>query len=233
MRTSHGRLGPMAGVLSSVCFLVGFFIAGSPPKADDSTAQISSFLVDKRDSILAGDFLIGLGALFLIAFAASMASHVTASIRESEHGLAGFILASAAVGAALIAGGVAVLNGVVFKSAGDATVVRVAWDTSNGLLVICGFAFAGFFGATALANARSHAFPSWMTTLAALIALLQAGSCVALFVKSGFFATGGAMGYIAPLAATVWVLAASVEMYRHHAPEPTGAPAGGTASPAH
>lgn len=227
MRTSHGWLGPLSGVLSSVCFLVGFFLPGSPPKADDSTAQISAFLVDKRDSILTGDVLIGLGGVFLLAFAASMASHVTAAMRDSDHGLAGFIRSCAAVGVTLLAAGVAVLNGIVFKSAGDAGIVRFGWDTGSALLIICGFAFAGFFAATALANARTHAFPSWMTTLAAVTALLQIIACSALFTDSGFFANGGAMGFIAPLTATVWVLAASAMMYRQEAPATT------RAAPAH
>jgi hypothetical protein len=228
MRNSHGWLGPLSGVLASVLFFVGFFLPGTPPKADDSVAEISSYLVDKRDSILTGDVLIGLGAVFLIAFGAALASHLTASIREDDHGLAGLIRSMVVVAATLLTAGVAVLNGVVFKSGGDAGIVRFAFDSGSALLIISGFAFGGFFAAVALANARSHAFASWMTTLAGVAALAQVLSCLALFTKSGFFANGGAMGIVAPLVGTVWVLSACVMMYRHHAPEatsPTAAPA--------
>ena len=229
MRNSHGWLGPLSGVMASVLFRVGFFLPGSPPKADDSVAEISSFLVDKRDSILTGDVLIGVGGVFLVAFAASLATHVTATMRESDHGLAGLIRSLAVMAVTLLTAGVAVLNGIVFKSGGDAGIVRFGFDTGSALLIICGFAFGGFFAAVALANARSHAFPSWMTTLAGVAALAQVLSCMALFTKSGFFANGGAMGFIAPLLGTVFVLSASAMMYRHHAPETTGQ----TAAPAH
>jgi hypothetical protein len=233
MRTSHGRLGPLSGILASACFLVGFFLPGTPPKADDSTSQISSFLSENRDSILAGDFLIGLGGLFLLAFAASMAYHVTASIQEAEHGLGSMIRGGAAVGIALLLAGAAVLNGVTFESAGTGAHVRAFWDAGSDLFVMSGFGFAALFGAAALANARSHVFPAWMTSLAALAGLLNVVGGVALFAKSGFFANGGAFGFIVPIVSTIWVLAASGMMLRQHMPATTGQPAGGTPSPVH
>jgi hypothetical protein len=232
MSTSHGRLGPLSGILASVFLVVGFLLPGEPPKADDSVAQISSFLSENRDSILAGNFLIGLGGLFTIAFAASLASHLAASLREADHGLAGMIRAGAAVGVALVVAGAAVLNGIVFESAGTGAHVRAFWDAANGLFVMCGFGFAAMFGAAALANARAHAFPAWMTSFAGLAALLQVAGGAALFANSGFFATGGAFGFIVPILSTIWILCASAMMYRHHAPATTGQPAGGTPSPA-
>ena len=233
MRTSHGRLGPLSGLLASVFILVGFLLPGTPPKADDSTAQITSFLSENRDSILAGDFLIGVGGLFLIAFAASMASHVAASLHDDDHGLAGLIRAGAAIGVGLLLAGAAVINGVVFDSVGTGASVRAFFDASSGLFVMSGFGFAAFFAAAALANARTHAFASWMTTFAALSALLQVAGATALFADSGFFATGGAFSFIVPAASTIWILAASGMMLRDQAPEHSGAPAGGTASPVH
>ena len=77
-----------------------------------------------------------------------------------------------------------------------------------------GSPFAVFFGAAAWAGARSGAFPDWLPWFGGLVALLQILAGIGLFAKSGFFATGGAMGFITPLLSLAWVLAVSVLLFR-------------------
>ena len=76
------------------------------------------------------------------------------------------------------------------------------------------FGFAVFFGAAACSAARSGALPPWAYWAGSVAAVLQLVTALALVAKSGFLATGGAMGFIGPATALLWVVSASVLMMR-------------------
>ena len=121
---------------------------------------------------------------------------------------------AAVAGIALLLAGTAVLNGVAFRAAASGFNVRADFDIANDLFFLSGFPFAVFFGGAAWAGARSGAFPAWASWLGGLAAVLQIVAAVGLFAKSGFFATGGAMGFVAPVVGTIWALAVSLLLYR-------------------
>jgi hypothetical protein len=196
-------------------------LPGSPPKADDSLREIVSFFVDNRGKILAGDFFVGLAALFLLVFAGGVRRHLRAASREDD-GLAETSFGGAVAGVALLLAGVAVFNGIAFKAAGLGEPIRDDFDIVNSLFAVGGFPFALFFGAAAWAGARSRAFPGWVNLLGGLAALVQLLSAITLFAESGFFAGGGAIGFVAPSVGTIWTLCVSVLLFRG-----TGAPAPG------
>jgi hypothetical protein len=77
-----------------------------------------------------------------------------------------------------------------------------------------GFGLAVFFTGAGVAIAVSGRLPSALAPAAFLLAVLNAVSGVALFARSGFFAIGGAYGYIVPLASLIWILVVSVLMLR-------------------
>ena len=49
------RMAAAAGILGLVLVIVGFAAPGSLPKADDTGAQLTKFLVDKRGALLVAD----------------------------------------------------------------------------------------------------------------------------------------------------------------------------------
>src|SRR4051794_41879791 len=102
--TFSRRSTAIAGVLLTVFFIVGLSLPGAPPKADDSLREIVDFFVDKRGSILAGDFFVGFAALFLLVFAGGVRRHLRAAAR-GEDGLAESSFGGAVAGGALLLAG--------------------------------------------------------------------------------------------------------------------------------
>jgi hypothetical protein len=219
--TFNRRLTAAAGLLLAVFLMIGFLLPGAPPKADDGVSEIVDFFTDKRGSLLAGDFFIGIGALFFFVFAGGLRRHLRATARGDD-GLAGTSFGGGVAGVALLLAGTAVINGIAFRAAGGGANIRSEFDTANALFFLSGFPFAVFFGAAAWAGARSGALPGWTSWLGWLAAVLQIVGAIGLFAKSGFFATGGAMGFVAPVVGTIWALGVSWHLYR-------GAGAGATA----
>src|SRR3954451_15983075 len=222
--TFNRRLTASAGVLLTIFFIVGFSLPGAPPKADDSLREIANFFGDKRGSILAGDFFVALACVFLLLFAGGLRRHLRAARRDDD-GLAESSFGGAVAGIALLLAGTAVFNGIAFKAAGLAQPIRADYDISNALFAISGFPFALFFGGAAWAGARAGAFPAWVNWLGGLAALAQLLGGLVLFTKSGFFAGGGEIGFLAPLIGTIWALCISVILFRGAA---TPAASGGT-----
>jgi hypothetical protein len=213
------RLGGLAGILFVVIALVALFLPGSPPKADE-VDKIAPFFTDKRGSILASNYLLGLAFAFFLLFLGSLRAQLGAAGREGTRpGSAA--LAGGVAAVALVLAGTAVLNAAVFRvaDAGDANLNLALYDVSNDLFFMSSFAFAAFFAGAALAIASTGALPSALAPAGLVVALISVVSAVGLFAKSGFFAIGGAAGFIVPLASLIWVIAASIAMLRA-APEP-------------
>lgn len=203
------------GIAAAVLMAVGFFLPGTPPKADDTAAQITTFLVDKRSEILTGDFLVGLGAVAFIWFLGSLRSY----LRSAEGG-AGRLSAAAfgggIAGTAVLIAAISLLTTGAFAVAelGDDTVNRALYDASAFLGIAAGFAFAVLLGAASCSAARSGALPRWLVWLGSLGAVAQLVSTVGMFAKSGFFAVGGEFLFVGFFLALIWIIAVSVVMIR-------------------
>jgi hypothetical protein len=219
------RLGGAVGIAFIVIALVGFFLPGAPPKADE-VSKIATFFTDKRGSILASNYLTCLAFVFYLLFVGALRSSFGAAdstgIRPGSAMLAGAVAATS-----MVIAGNAVVNGAVFQvaAAGDANLNHALYDVASDLFFAAGFGFAVFFAGAAVASALTHVLPSAMAPAAAVLAVLNAVSGVGFFAKSGFFAIGGAFGFIVPLLSLAWVLWASIAMLRPPAPaqRPSGA----------
>jgi hypothetical protein len=223
-RVNHQRLGGAAGILAMALLLVGFLLPGSPPKADDSLQEITSFLVDKRGSLLAGNFLIGLGSAVFLLWLSALRSRLEAGGRDEVLPRAFFGAGVVAVAMNLVAA--AVSAGTVFEAAGlgDETLNRALFDASVDIFTIAGFVLTILFAAAALSAAGTGALPRWTVSTGLVVAALQLLSTVGIFASSGFFATGGAFAFIAFVPAVAWVAAVGVVMLRGDAE--TRAPSG-------
>jgi hypothetical protein len=208
------RLGGVVGILFVIIGAVALFLPGTPPKADE-VAKIGTYLTDKRGSILAANYLVYVAFVFFLLFVGALRSQFGVAdrtgIRPGSAALAGGVAA-----ASMVIAGTAVLNGAVFQvaSAGDANLNHALYDISNDLFFAAGIGFAAFFAGSAVAVAITGALPSALAPAGLVVALLNVVSGVGLFAKSGFFAIGGAFGFIVPLASLLWILAASIAMLR-------------------
>jgi hypothetical protein len=223
-RDQVSRWGGMAGILFVVIGMVALFLPGTPPKADE-VSKITSYFADKRGSILAANYMAGLAFAFFLFFVGALRAHLGAAdaegVRPGSAALAGGVMATA-----MIIAGNAVINGAVFQvaAAGDTNVNHALYDVASDLFVSSGFGFAVFFGGAAVAIAATGALPSFLAPAGLVAAVLNAIAPVALFAKTGFFAIGGAFGFVAPLASVLWVLAASIFMLRQAPTARPGAP---------
>ena len=202
------------GILFVAIAVVSLFLPGTPPKADE-VAKIGTYLTDKRGSILAANYLVCLAFVFFLLFVGVLRSLFGAAdrtgIRPGSAALAGGVAATS-----MVIAGAAVLNGAVFQvaGAGDANLNHALYDVSNDLFFASGFGFAVFFAGAGVAVAITGALPSALAPAGLVVAVLNVVSGVGFFAKSGFFAIGGAYGFIVPIASLLWVLAASVSMLR-------------------
>jgi hypothetical protein len=212
------RMGGLAGILFAVCAVVSIFLPGTPPKADE-VGKISSYLVDHRGGILASNYLIGLGFAFFLLFLGSLRTHFGAAGRDGlRPGSAP--LAAGVAGGVLVLAGTGVLNAAAFQVSTSPAVNHALYNLGNDIFFMSGFAFAAFFLSSAIAIAGTGALPSALCPAGVLVALINVVSPVGLFAKSGFFAIGGAYGFITPLASLLWVVAVSVVLLRATAAQP-------------
>jgi hypothetical protein len=208
------RLGGLAGILFVVIGVVAVFLPGTPPKADE-VAKIGTYLTDKRGSILAANYLTCTAFVFFLVFVGALRAQFgiadPTGIRPGSVVLAGGVTA-----AALVIAGSAVINGAAFQvaSAGDLNLNHALYDVANDLFFAAGFGFAAFFIGAAAAIVLTGGLPSVMAPAALVVALVNLVGGIGLFVKSGFFAIGGAFGVIVPLVTLLWILAASIFMLR-------------------
>ena len=213
------QLGGTAGIAFLILGTVSLFLPGTPPKANE-VAKITPYLVDKRGSILASDFLLGLAFMFFLLFLGALRTHLGGSdrdgVRPGTAAVAGGVAASV-----LVLAGTAVTNGATFQvaGAGDIPLNHALYDVANDLFFLSGFGFAAFFIGAGLAGASTGALPGALASTAYAVALLNILGAIGLFAKSGFFAIGGAFGYIAPLASLLWILAVCIMLLR---PAPAG-----------
>ncbi len=217
------RLGGLVGIVFVVLGLVAVFLPGTPPKADE-VSKIATYFTDKRGSILAANYLTCLAFVFFLLFVGALRSHFGAADRTGTRpGSA--MLAGGVAAASMVIAGTAVINGAVFQvaSAGDVNLNHALYDVSNDLFFASGFGFAVFFAGAAVAVRTTGALPSAMVPAALVVALLNLVGGVGFFAKSGFFAIGGAFGFIGPLASLLWILAASIVMLRRTPVEGSGA----------
>ena len=217
---SQGRAAALAGVLFVVLVAVASFIAGSPPKTDDSAPSINSFFVDHHEVLLVGALLSSVAAPCLVWLIAGLA----AAVRRAGEGALAAVAFGVGVGA------------VVLATASDAiyvTLTQLAWTGESqfsksgyelsGFLLQKAFWFAAFAAlAVSLAVRRAQSLPRWYEW-----ATIGAGALFALggiaMKPDGFFAVSGGMALVAFLALLVWVLATSYVLWRE--PAPVDAPA--------
>ena len=214
------RFGGAAGILFVVLGLVALFLPGSPPKADE-IGKITPFFLDERGNILASNYITGVAFAFFLVYLAGLRETFGASGREGIRP-GSILMAGGLVAVVMIFAGNAVYNAAAFHvaAARDLVLNHALYDLANDLFFMSGFGFFVFFWGAAMAIRGTGALPGWLAPAAVIAALLNLLVPIGLFAKSGFFAIGGAFGFIGPLVSVLWVLAASVYMLRGQATAP-------------
>ena len=196
------RFAPLTGIAFVVLLAVGFGpVGGESPGSDDSASKISAFYHDHQTKQVVAAVIVALAVIFFAMFIVALRDYLrgdgasgdfwpTVALVGGVASVAGFCLAIT-VHAALVDGG-------HNKLPGDAMIALNALDNWDFLA----FAFPltillfGVAGATLKGKAD---LPKWLGWVALAIGIL-------------FFA--GPIGFFAFLLTGIWIIIASVVMYR-------------------
>src|SRR4051794_5736198 len=200
------RYAPLAGVVFVLLIVIAVVIGGETPDNSDSRREIVNFWKDNKDAQIWSTVIGAWATVFFVWFAATLRS----VLRRSEEGPSR--LSAVCFGGGLI-GATGLLSGLSFEFAAADSVDDVPPNVTHTLTILSnefffpiavGFGLF-FIGAGVLAVTRA-ALPVWLGWLGIVIG-------IACITPAGFFAL---------LLGALWVLVASVVLYRAEAPTAAG-----------
>jgi hypothetical protein len=200
---------------AAALLLVGFALSANTPPPAEPTAELARHLADGRTRILAGDLLVGAGAMFYIWFLAALRTRLA-----PERTLATTALIGGAMGMTIVLAGVALQSGLVLDEStlASTTAVRLGFDGYNALITIAGFGFALTVAATSGSAARTGTLGPALRTTGWLTAALQLATMPGLIATSGPFAPAAPVPVLAFWALCAWSTAVAVVLIRREAP---------------
>lgn len=210
------RWGGFAGLAYAVTALVGYFLAGSPPRVDDSTAQVASHFADNQNQVLAQSLLTSLAAVCLVAFAAALAQALRDRMPGSD--VPWVVITGAVLVAGLLFVGASLFGALAYLEGSGATLM-MTFAIGQIMFTLIGMAAALPLTAAAVGIAASGLLPRWTAWFAALSAVVGVVGAFGIFIQDGALTPGGPVMTLVPfLASTAWVVAASGYMVREHLP---------------
>jgi preprotein translocase subunit YajC len=217
--TKWEQYGALAGLVFVILVVVSVFIAGSPPRPDDSIQKIADYYKNHTGAIKTGAFLTGLAAAAFLWFLGSLWS----TLRRSEDTRR---LATIATGGGIVGLILAVAASALNSSVAIALNSRDSLQFLNPKFIYLlsgviggmgNFGVAVLVAATGVAILRTRVFPAWLAGPSLVIALgwLVAGLVVA--TDSSVIFT---VGFVVFLLWLIWILLISFFMFRPQAVAP-------------
>jgi MFS family permease len=206
---------PTAGILAAITFVVGLAMSANSPDSDDTDAQIISWYADHghRVGVIVGAFVLAFCGLFLLWFAAGLRQRLR--LAEGPDGR----LANVALGGAVLLVALLWVGAAAFAAVPGGVSLGGATELSNAdvarFVPSAGFAsilIFGMFGAIALIDAtsivimRTGVLPRWLGWLGFVCGV------VLLF----------AVVFLPVIALPIWLIAASIVLYRQPVFGPEG-----------
>jgi hypothetical protein len=205
------RLAPLSGIVFVVFVVLGFIVVGGEtPDVNDSASKVVSFWTDHHDKEVVAALLVGIGAIFLAIFVATLRDR-TRDDREGTDLWSNLILIG---GTASVVGFlVAVGFHISLADGGDHHYSAEAMQALNVLDNDSFFAFAIPIGIMLLGAAGSTlkvgVLPRWLGWAALVIA-------IAIFTPVGFIGFG---------LSGIWIIVASILLSQRAGAAPAAAPA--------
>jgi hypothetical protein len=190
------RLLPLAGVLFTVIFAIGFLTSGDTPDSDSPGAKVVEHY-DDSGKIFFGVIMLLLAGIVFMFFAGVLRRHLAA---RGPEWLATVVFGGAVVYAVGL--GVFLSSQVALVEAADANQAAAAEtlnviDNNNFGPAVIGLAVVLLASAWHVLSTRS--LPVWLGWIALLL---------------GILAVAGPLGFIAFLLFPLWVLAVSIVLFR-------------------
>lgn len=211
------QLAASSGVAFVALAVIGQLLPGKPPSQHASAQTIVNYIADKRTALLASYVVWSAALAAFVWFFAS----VRTFLMEHENGER---LGTIAFGGAIMTAAAALIIGVPTIAVTyrglhtlDASVVKAIYDTNLvGLAVLtCAPAMLAI-GAASIGLLRTAAMPRWIAETGLVVAALNALAISELFFSSGFWAIGGASGFVLFAVSMAWLVAVSVRLVMHY-----------------
>jgi hypothetical protein len=217
------RIGAICGIVFVVLVLISFFTP-STPAIDDPIGEAIAEIADDETGILLGIYVGGLSAIAFLPFLGAL----WRLLRRRD--------AAGVVSAALLAGGIITVAGVLAAGGVGAALVEAVDEgygneavsaliaLDNTLFLGTVFSFAAFYAAAGVAILLHGGLPRWLGWVAVAIAIVMVVGMLGLFSESD---DGGALGvlvFIGLLVGLAWTLATSIVMLVQGRPQPPSTP---------
>ncbi len=202
---------PAVGFLFIAVLGTAVLISPVHPTPDASNQEIARHFAEHRETFIAEIYLSGLAmvpAIWLIVI-------LWRRLREAEGERAvlstiALVSGVSAITVTMAASGFHVVLALEVNEPLDPALVRTLYDLGNSTLSFIPFALTALFGAIAVVALQTGALPRWLGMGAALLAVLQPPSALAMFVRSGPFAPGALFGGVTIILLMAWTLALTV-----------------------
>ena len=200
----------LGGVVFVVLSVVGSFIAGTPPAADDSATEIAEWFTDHSGAIQASQFLNGVALIALTWWGGSlfrrMARAENGRPRLSVVAIVGLVFGGTF---ALVSGAIMSATALRIDEIGDGA--QVFYTVSMVLLSTSGFGLVAALAAISALNLRTKMLPQWLTFAGWLVAVLFLIGSIGSATDSAAFGFFGLVGF---LVWCIWILGVSYEMWK-------------------
>lgn len=214
------RWGGLAGIGAVIFAIIARLVMGGAPRSTDTIGMIATYMNDSRGRILLASLLYAISIALFLWFGAALATAFRRADETSDAPavvLAGFTAVSA-IG--LVA--VALFGAMTYAltvHAGLLILAAIPYSTVTVMSTIAGLVMAVPLAASAIAIARTHVFPMWMSYFAGIVALISAIAALTVWATQGAWAPGGFLAtYIPGILLGLWVLAAGAMLVREHLP---------------
>ena len=204
-----------AGLIAVGLFVAGSLLAGSAPRPDATTGEVTTFLAQQRSTLLAGAVLILLSVPFFGCFVGLLAGR----LRDAEGGrapLAGAATVGWTLVLAIASVGILAQTALTWRGAdqADPSMVRFVYDVSSlSVYAVSATAVALSVGATSFVVFRTRLVPAWIAVLGLVEIVLNVVELGGLASRDGLDAGGFGAG-VGPLLWAVWVAALAIALIR-------------------
>lgn len=211
LNVSWERLWRASGIVFVAMFIIAYLVYGDQPKMGASTDELISFYDSDRWRILIASVVFGGAVLFLLWFAAAIAS----TLRDAGQG--GWGAAATASSAALAAVFFVLISltaGLTYSIAGSGNdaITSGLNDLARALPVMASFPAAMLIMAGTLGLWRAGVVSDTFAVAGLLaVALVLLGGTT--WASDGIWAPGGVYSRVSPMVTLVWVTAVSGLLY--------------------
>jgi hypothetical protein len=214
------RIGAATGVGFVLCSAIAFLIVPDPPSADDGSEFVLNFFAENDADVMWQAFFFGLGGLFLLWFAGTLAVALRRAEGDTLTRVPPIVAASAAASVAMFLIGVSAVGAVASGvETMDQGVAFGLYQLGSFAFVMTAFPTAAFLLSAAVGIGRSRLLPesvAWVGGVVGLLLLVNAGG--RLLADNAGFAPGGTASTISFGAFLFWVFVASLFLVQRAVP---------------